>query len=243
MYCAVRLSLIFQQGSANIHDVSRRKEHPSECTLFSPDAVAEAQRFWKSIESRRRAFSPDSAELSPLKRRLIDRIKTAFSGVSCYRELRVLLGGEAEDDYLSPEAQALLVPLEERSDWQNIPDDLLFACSCALSYVGPHAYRFLIPRFLVGALQGVVEIYPGSGPSADPEISTRNQMLYLDEAQRNCLSDYLNLVSVEEEESECRRGGYLPWEHDEYRELYATEMDYRDYGRMLIRRYREREGI
>ena len=63
------------------------------------------------------------------------------------------------------------------------------------------------------------------------------------EAQRNCLSDYLNLVSVEEEDSEYRRGGYLPWEHDEYRELYATEMDYRDYGRMLIRRYREREGI
>ena len=210
---------------------------------FAPAAVAETQHFLRRIESRRRDFCADSVLLSPLKRRLIEQIKTAFAGVNCDREHMVLLGGEAEDEYLSPAALEVLAVQEERADWQNIPDDLLFACSCALSYVGPQAYRFLIPRFLVGALQGVVDIYIGFGPSADPEIYTRNQMQYLDEAQRNCLSDYLNLVSVEEEESECRRGGYLPWEHDEYRELYAAEMDYRDYGRMLIRRYRERERI
>lgn len=208
--------------------------------LPKPATIAEVQAFLRGIESRRRSFTADNTPLSPLRRRLIERIRRAFAGVTCHREVRVLLGAEAEDEYYSADAQSVLGLMEERDNWEAIPDDLLSACSCALSYVGPHAYRFLLPRFLIGALQGVVEIYPGSSPSNAPEVFTRYQTAYLDEAQRNCLSDYLSLESVEEER--CGRNQFLPWEHDEYRTDYAASMDYIGYGKLLIRRFLDREN-
>ena len=151
----------------------------------------------------------------------------------------MLLGAEAEDDYWFADAQAVLGLMEERDNWEAIPDDLLFACSCALSYVGPHAYRFLLPRFLIGALQGGVEIYPGSAPTGDLEIYTRHQMAYLNESQRTCLSDYMSLECVEE--GRTQRNQFLPWEHDEYRADYATSMDYEEYGKLLIQRFLDRK--
>ncbi len=147
-----KMPATLEQRSGNGYNAVMSKKAKSEKThhhplleCFSPDALAEAEEFLARIDERRQAYEPDSVELSPLRQSLIARIKAAFSGVTCYREPRMLLGGEAEDDYLSPDAQALLTPLEERDDWEDIPDDLLHACSCALSYVGPHAYRFLIP--------------------------------------------------------------------------------------------------
>lgn len=206
---------------------------------IAPGTIAEVQEFLCYIDSCRRSFSPDNTELTPRRQQLIQRICKAFAGVSCHREVRVLLGAEAEDDYYSADAQAVLGLMEERDNWEAIPDDLLFACSCALSYVGPYAYRFLLPRFLIGALQGVVEIYPSSAPTGDSEVYTRHQMAYLDEAQRTCLADYMSLECVEE--GRTRRNQFLPWEHDEYRTEYATSMDYREYGKLLIQRFLDRE--
>lgn len=219
---------------------SEKTRHHPLLDCFSSDALAEAEDFLARIDERRQSYEPDGAELSPLRQSLIARIKAAFSGVTCYREPRMLLGGEAEDDYLSPDAQALLAPLEERDDWEDIPDDLLFACSCALSYVGPHAYRFLIPRFMVGALHNVVVIFPGSGPTSDPEIHKRWRMYYLSPEQQQCLTDFLNLECVEEGSL---RDQFLPWEHDEYRAEYADHMDYLEYGALLVQRYAERVGL
>jgi hypothetical protein len=206
--------------------------------MFSQSAVEEAEEFLRSQAEWRAAYKPEPVEMTPLREDLVERIRRAFAGVTCYREVRVLLGGEAEDDYMSPEAQALLAPLEERDDWQRIPDDLLVSCSCALSYVGPHAYKFLLPRFMIADLQGLLEIYPGSRPTNDPEIYTRNQMLYLTEEQRICLEDFLNVQCVEDDDTS--RDTFLPWEHDEYRTHYADHMDYTEYGELLLQRFREK---
>ena len=209
--------------------------------MFSRSAVEEAEEFLRSQAEWRASYTPEPIEMTPLRAELAERIRHAFAGVTCYREVRVLLGGEAEDDYMSPQAQALLAPLEERDDWQRIPDDLLVFCSCALSYVGPHAYRFLLPRFMIGDLQRLVEIYPGSGPSNDPEIYTRHQMLYLTEDQRICLEDFLNVQCVEDDDTS--RDSFLPWEHDEYRARYADLMDYTEYGELLLQRFREKMNL
>ena len=186
--------------------------------MFCQSAVEEAEEFLRSQAEWRATYKPEPVEMTPLREELVERIRRAFAGVTCYREVRVLLGGEAEDDYMSPQAQALLAPLEERDDWQRIPDDLLVSCSSALSYVGPHAYKFLLPRFMIADLQGLLEIYPGSG--------------------RICLEDFLNVQCVEDDDTS--RDTFLPWEHDEYRTHYADRMDYTEYGELLLQRFREK---
>lgn len=209
---------------------------------FDRETLRLAADFWRTIEQRRRLYVPEEVEeeQTPFVRELEERIYEAFAGVTCHREVRVLIGGEAEDEYLPANAQALLAPLEERDDWRNIPDDLLAACSCSLSYAGPHAYRFLLPRFMIGALHGVVPFYPGHEPDSDLILHMRSQCTYLDEAQQACLSDYLNWEVGDTEVSE--RNRFLPWELDEYAATYASSLSYAEYGQLLLRRFRERTG-
>lgn len=210
----------------------------------SPEALAGAAAFLAQIESRRRAYRPDSMELTPLQQRLEHEIEEAFAGVNCHGEARVLLGGEAEDDYVSKDVQAVLATHEERDDWHAIPDDLLFACSFSLIYAGPQAYRFLLPRFLLGALHGVVEMYPGCRPNDDYIPHMREQMQLLSPEQQQCLSDFLNLDRVDEEEQTCfARNVFLPWELDEYATHYADTLSYREYGARLVKSYCERVGF
>ena len=205
---------------------------------FPRYAVKEAADFLWNIEKIRRNYKEVEYELSPVEKDLEQRIIKAFEGVTCHLEVRVLLGGEAEDEYMSPDGQALLSPLEERDDWQAIPDDLLCACDCALSYAGPHAYRFLIPRFMIGALHCVVQIFPGLEPDSEFELYTRGRMMYLTPEQQSCLTDFLNAEAFEENNQS--RNAFLPWELDEYRATYAAEMSYLDYGKLLMRRFREK---
>ena len=149
------------------------------------------------------------------------------------------------DDYLCEEVLDLLAAREERHDWHAIPDDMLHACSSALCFVGPEAYRFLIPRFMIGALHYVVEIYPGISYKSDLVDYVRQQQSLLNEAQRQCLSDFLSLQSVDEETGEyCGRNQFLPWELDEYSANYdGQQVSYREFGAMLMHRYAERVGL
>ncbi len=210
----------------------------------SREALAEAAAFLAKIESRRRAYQPDSTALTPLQQRLAREIEAAFADVPSPREERVLLAAEAEDDYVSRDAQAVLARYEEREDWHAIPDDLLFACSCSLVYAGPEAYRFLVPRFMLGALHGVVEMYPGCKPNDAFIPHMREQMKFLSPAQQQCLSDFLNFDRVDEEEQTCfGRNTFLPWELDEYEAHYAGKLSYREYGAMLVKVYGERVGL
>lgn len=204
---------------------------------FDKATVHAAAEFLRAIEVRRRRYKPDDTELSPGRLRLRQQIIEAFADVTCYREVRVLLGGEAEDEYWSADVQALLSPLEERENWQDIPDDLLFACSCSLTYAGPHAFRFLIPRFMIGALHGVVEIYPGEKPGSRFIDLERMRCLLLNEAQQACITNYLNLMIVEDERYQ--RNEFMPWELDEYAAEYATTLTWAEYGQLLIKRFRD----
>ena len=222
-----------------IHSVSKKESIKAiAATLldnFDKETVHAAAEFLHTIEVRRKCYKPDDTQLSPERLRLEQRIIEAFAGVTCYREVRVLLGGEAEDDYWPADAQALLAPLEERENWQAIPDDLLFACSCSLTYAGPHAYRFLMPRFMIGALHGVVEIYPGEKPGSRFIELERTRCRELNEAQQACISDFLNLMVVEEDR--CQRNEWMPWELDEYAADYASTLSHAEYGKLLIRRF------
>ena len=151
------------------------------------------------------------------------------------------------DDYLSEEVLNVLATREERHDWHAIPDDLLSACSIALCFVGPEAYRFLIPRFMIGALHYVVEIYPGIGYKEKDKLVeyVRMQQSLLNDAQRQCLSDFLSLQSVDEGTGEYyRRNQLLPWELDEYRANYdEQQVTLREFGAILMQRYAQRMGL
>lgn len=221
-----------------------KKEAVSAIAAALPDNFDKATRhaaakFLHTIEVRRKCYKPDDTELSPERLRLERQIIEAFADVTCYREVRVLLGGEAEDEYWSADVQALLSPLEERENWQDIPDDLLFACSCSLTYAGPHAFRFLMPRFMIGALHGVVEIYPGEKPGSRFIDLERTRCRELNEAQQACITNYLNLMTVEDERSQ--RNYFMPWELDEYAADYASTLSYAEYGQLLIRRFLGKE--
>ncbi|MBR1997598.1 MAG: hypothetical protein IJ993_04225 [Akkermansia sp.] len=208
---------------------------------FDRDTVKAAAEFLHEIEVRRRMYKADDAELSPQRKRLEHQIIAAFDGVTCYREVRVLLGGEAEDEYWTADVQALLSPLEERQNWQNIPDDLLYACSCALTYAGPHAYRFLVPRYLIGALHGVVDVCIGEKPNSKFVGLMRSSCAFLNKAQQACLSNYLNLEVVEADRYQ--RNDFLPWELDEYAASFAATHTYAEYGKLLIERYLEHQLV
>lgn len=213
-------------------------------TKSSPGALAAAAEFLHRIERSRKNYKPDSTPLHPLREKLVEQIELAFAGVQCLNEPYVLLCGEAMDDYLGQEVLDVLATREERNDWHAIPDDLLFACSISLCFVGPEAYRFLIPRFMIGALRDVVEIYPGVSPKSNLEDYVREKKSLLNEAQRQCLSDFLSLQSVDEETGEFYgRNQFLPWELDEYRACYADELTPREYGALLMQRYALRMGL
>lgn len=202
---------------------------------FDKATVKAAAEFLHDIEVRRRNYKPDDTPLSPERLRLEQQIIEAFAEVTCYREVRVLLGGEAEDEYWAADVQALLSPLEERENWQDIPDDLLFACSCSLTYAGPHAFRFLVPRFMIGALHGVVEIYPGEKPGSRFIDLERMRCRELNEAQQACITAYLNLMIVED--GRYQRNLFMPWELDEYAADYASTLSWAEYGQLLIKRF------
>ena len=213
----------------------------------SPGALAAAAEFLQRIERYRKNYEPDTTPLTPLREKLVEQIEHAFAGVQCLNEPYVLLCGEAMDDYLSEEVLNVLATREERHDWHAIPDDLLSACSIALCFVGPEAYRFLIPRFMIGALHYVVEIYPGISYRTKDKLAQykRQQQSLLNEAQQQCLSDFLSLQSVDEETGEYYgRNQFLPWELDEYRANYdEQQVTHREFGAMLMQRYTERVGL
>lgn len=210
----------------------------------SPEALGEAAVFLQKIERWRRLFKGDLTPLNPLQEKLVEQIELAFAGVSCHHESRVMLCGEAADEYMSAEAEAVLATREERDDWHAIPDDMVCACSTALCFVGPEAYRFLIPRYMIAAMHEVVEVYPGLSAGSELEDYIRRKKSLLNEAQQQCLSDFLNVQQVDAETGEYHgRSQFLPWELDEYRAHFADKLTPREYGALLVQRYAERMGL
>jgi hypothetical protein len=92
---------------------------------------------------------------------------------------------------------------------------------------------------MIGALHGVVEIYPGEKPGSRFIDLDRMHCLELNEAQQACITNYLNLMTVEDERSQ--RNHFMPWELDEYAACYASTLSYAEYGKLLIKRFLEQE--
>lgn len=88
---------------------------------------------------------------------------------------------------------------------------------------------------MIGALHGVVEIYPGEKPGSRFIDLERTRCRELNEAQQACITNYLNLMTVEDERSQ--RNYFMPWELDEYAADYASTLSYAEYGQLLIRRF------
>lgn len=206
---------------------------------FDREAQDEAAAFLKRVEERALYWEQEYAnrvygDISPEARNVIELIDKAFEGVTCYRELRVLLGGEAEDEYMSPQAQALLVPLEERQDWRDIPEHLLLACQSSLSYVGPHAYRFLLPAFICAELRGAEfnTFFPGQEAGSPFWDLLRGKCVEMNEAQQASLSAYMNYMAIVGNDGYRER--FWPWELDDYAACYADSLSMREYGHLLV---------
>lgn len=130
---------------------------------------------------------------------VFEKIQNAFHGVTCYGEKYVLLAGEAEDDYLPEEELDVLANLEERNSWQNIPPLWLYTCGASLSFVGPEAFRFLIPAYMCAALQfhfndgRAFEFHIGDSIDKDDNIIQyeMQQACLLTDEQKNSISYYL----------------------------------------------------
>lgn len=74
-----------------------KKEAVSAIAAALPDNFDKATRhaaakFLHTVEVRRKCYKPDDTELSPERLRLERQIIEAFADVTCYREVRVLLG-------------------------------------------------------------------------------------------------------------------------------------------------------
>ncbi len=86
--------------------------------------------------------------LTHAEHELLLDIERAFADVHDEGAYRLLLTGEAEDEYMDEQIQRFLSEHELRGEWRDIPLEWISACECSLSYVDAVGYRFLLPAFL-----------------------------------------------------------------------------------------------
>lgn len=198
----------------------------SACRPLNPqEELREFERRYNESLADWAAGQNRSAALAPSQELLLGRIRKAFAGVRCLGEKVVLLGGEALDDYASPGLIEILAQREERLHWEALTDAQLEACQCCLAYVGPEAYRFLLPAYMIFSLR-----YPeweasvGVTPDTDEvlrEYCFQRFALFTPE-QQAVTSDFLNELRVRDlkfirEETYCFMS-FAPWEWLEWRE-------------------------
>ena len=193
-----------------------------------------------SVDSMRRdAVSPEW-EL------VLSFIKDAFRGVKCRNERAVLLCGEAMDDYAPDCVLDRIASLEERDDWKRIPVALIDNCDAALSFVGPEAFRFLIPAYMCAYIRydisPDVPIILSFFDAADKELQEyiRTRYSLLTDAQKIAISAFMAQHRLEEmemsDDADFFSCGLLPWEWDEYRH-YNPQMSIKDYEELLVERH------
>src|SRR5215204_4680210 len=83
---------------------------------------------------------------------LIAEITAAFDGVS-REDGMTLHEAEAMDDWKSSAEQRAARRLDLESRWQDVPDDDIFACCSALSFLNEKGFRYYIPAFMVYGLR------------------------------------------------------------------------------------------
>lgn len=188
-------------------------------------------------------------ELCPRQAALVERICTAFAGVGVGADTPLYLSGAAEDDYLPESYQAFLRMHEERQDWQRIPADVLFCLHDCFSYLEPEGVRFLLPAYMVADLR-----HPTAHWSSDYGLQFAlfsswpgTRLNVLNDAQRACVTDYVNEKRLEEapEWGDVPFHDWrtlLPWEDDALRATEPGKYPYR-YAEEQLLNYCQRNDI
>ncbi len=83
---------------------------------------------------------------------LIAEITAAFDGVP-REDGTTLHEAEAMDDWKSPNEQRAARRLDLEARWQDVPDDDIFVCCSALSFLNETGFRYYIPAFMVYGLK------------------------------------------------------------------------------------------
>ena len=83
---------------------------------------------------------------------LIAEITAAFDGVS-RKDGITLHEAMAMDDWKSPEEQRAARRLDLETRWQDVPDDDIFACCSALSFLNDKGFRYYVPAFMIYGLR------------------------------------------------------------------------------------------
>ena len=196
--------------------------------------MSEYQEFITSVNELRAQYDADNSLRQTYSREaaaIIEELRSAFMGVSCLNERHVLLCGEGLDEYLPADTLDKLATQEIRNDWESIPYSLLSACGCSLSYVGPEAYRFLLPAFikeyiLTEDCYGIDLIIRLTHQNTEDEYleSHLEQYKLFNKAQRDVVTRFINhyrRVSFLHT-NRIDEKSLLPWECIELRELYPA---------------------
>ena len=83
---------------------------------------------------------------------LVAEITAAFDGVS-REDGTTLHEAEAIDDWKSAKERRAARHLDLEARWQDVPDDDIFACCSALSFLNEKGFRYYIPAFMVYGLR------------------------------------------------------------------------------------------
>lgn len=83
---------------------------------------------------------------------LISEIREAFKGVSLEEGIGIV-EADAIDDYADKKKQEKARSLDERNNWENIPDEVISRASFSLCYVDEKGMKFSLPAYMVFLLK------------------------------------------------------------------------------------------
>jgi hypothetical protein len=94
----------------------------------------------------------DMSEFEKRRSALVAEITAAFDGVS-REDGTTLHEAVALDDWKSTEEQQAARRLDVEQRWQDVPDEDIFACCSALSFLNEKGFRYYLPAFMVYGLR------------------------------------------------------------------------------------------
>lgn len=223
---------------------------PPKARKLDPCEEERIHGFWGWLLPFRAQYAGiQRTEILPRQADLVARIRTAFAKVGVGADATLYLSGAAEDCYLPEAYQAHLRAHEERRDWQRIPAEVLFCLHDCFPYLQAEGVRFLLPAYMVADLE-----YPAAHWSRDFGLdhalfSSRagESLALLNEAQRACVTDYVNEKRLEEAPDWDSAPFYdwrnlLPWEEEERQTSSPDQAPYL-YAEDQLLRYCEKHGI
>src|SRR4051812_37598398 len=95
---------------------------------------------------------------------LIAEVTAAFDGVS-REDGTTLHEADAIDDWKSDAECRVARRLDTEGRWQNVPDEDIWACCSALSFLDAKGFRYYLPAFMIYGLKHWGDDWNGIGNS------------------------------------------------------------------------------